>query len=106
MAAAEQFTSLHRAAPPKVAMGAPCNGCGVCCAARPCPLSYLLLGHRTDPCAALQWNAPQRRYFCGMLIAPAGFLPWLPPAWQASAGRLFCRWIAAGVGCDTDIAVE
>ena len=99
----DSFIAIHPAAPPKPAPGAPCNGCGVCCAARPCPVSRLLLGHRTGACPALQWNAAEQRYRCGMVMAPAHFLRWLPPGWNAFCGRRFARWIAAGQGCDSDI---
>ena len=97
------FIAIHPAAPPKPASGTPCNGCGVCCAAAPCPLSRLLLGHRTGSCHALHWQASGRRYVCGMVAAPARFLPWLPQRWNAFAGRRCARWIAAGAGCDSDI---
>jgi len=99
----ESFIAIHPAAPPKPALGAPCNGCGVCCAALPCPVSRLLLGHRGGACPALQWRAPDRRYVCGMVTAPAGFLRWLPQGWSAFASRRFARWIAADRGCDCDI---
>ena len=103
MSADESFIAIHPAAPPKPALGAPCNGCGVCCAAQPCPVSQLLLGHRTGACPALQWRESERRYFCGMVLAPANFLRWLPQSWSAFCGRRFARWIAAGIGCDSDI---
>ena len=41
-----QTIHLHRDAPPKPAVGAPCNGCGVCCAAAPCPASLLIFSRR------------------------------------------------------------
>jgi hypothetical protein len=103
MPADESFITIHLAAPPKPSLGAPCNGCGVCCAAQPCPVSRLLLGHRTGACPALQWRESEHRYFCGMAIAPANFLRWLPQGWSAFCGRRFARWIAAGIGCDSDI---
>lgn len=85
---------LHAAAPDKPPVGAPCNGCGVCCAIAPCPLSRFLLGHRTgSPCPALRWE--DARYLCGLIAAPAGIARWLPR-------RLVLRWIAAGSGCDCD----
>lgn len=99
----EAFIAIHPAAPPKPAPGKPCNGCGVCCAALPCPVSRLLLGHRQGACPALQWQEPQRRYACGMVAAPASFLHWLPQRWSAFASRRFARWIAAGSGCDSTI---
>lgn len=103
MAPNETFIAIHPAAPPKPALGAPCNGCGVCCAALPCPLSRLLLGHRVGACPALHWSERQHRYECGMVTKPASFLRWLPPRWNAFAGRRCARWIAAGIGCDADI---
>ncbi len=99
----EFFIAIHPAAPSKRAFGATCNGCGICCAARPCPVSRLLLGHRTGACPALQWQEADRRYVCGMAIAPASCLRWLPQRWSAFAGRRCARWIAAGLGCDSDI---
>jgi hypothetical protein len=97
------FIKIHPAAPSKPALGAPCNGCGVCCAALPCPLSRLLLGHRTGSCPALQWREAGQRYVCGMVLAPATFLGWLPRRCNAFAARRCARWIAAGIGCDSDI---
>lgn len=99
----EFFITIHAAAPPKPAFGAACNGCGVCCAAQPCPVSRLLLAHRSGACPALQWQAPDRRYVCGMVTAPASYLRWLPRRWNAFASRRFARWIAAGLGCDSNI---
>jgi hypothetical protein len=88
---------LHAAAPPKPPVGAPCNGCGVCCAIVPCPLSRFLLGHRRGRCPALAWQG--ERYVCGLLDAPTGLARWLPR-------RLALRWIGAGCGCDCDAVVE
>lgn len=105
MPADESFIAIHAAAPPKAALGAPCNGCGVCCAALPCPLSRLLLGHRHGACPALTWEGAARRYVCGMVTQPARFLRWLPRRWSAFAGRRCARWIAAGRGCDSVIEV-
>ena len=104
--AGESLITLHPAAPPKPAPGAPCNGCGACCAAQPCPLSFLLLGHRTGSCPALQWLEPERLYACGMVMAPANFLRWLPQRWNAFAARRCARWIAAGSGCDFDAEIS
>lgn len=101
----ESCIAIHPAAPAKPMLGAPCNGCGVCCAARPCPVSRLLLGHRAGTCPALQWRESERRYRCGMAVAPASFLRWLPQRWNAFAGRRFARWIAAGSGCDSTIEI-
>ena len=100
MPGSEHFIAIHPAAPAKPALGAPCNGCGVCCAAEPCPVSRFLLGHRTGACPALQWHEPEQRYVCGMAIMPAVHLRWLPLRLEAPLSRLSLRWIAAGSGCD------
>lgn len=105
MPAEDRFISLHFAAPPKPACGEPCNGCGACCAALPCPLSRLLLGHRTGSCPALQWRAGESRYVCGLVILPSAQLRWLPSLSDALFSRLARRWIAAGSGCDFDADV-
>lgn len=105
MRRAPGLIEIHPAAPPKPAQGAPCNGCGVCCAALPCPVSRLLLDHRRGGCPALQWDGPEQRYRCGMVLAPAQYVSWLPRRWNAFAGRRFARWIAAGRGCDSDIEI-
>lgn len=88
---------LHAAAPSKPPVGAPCNGCGVCCAIAPCPLSRFLLGHCRGACPALTWN--EGRYACGLVAAPRGLARWLPR-------RLVLRWIGAGCGCDCDASEE
>jgi len=91
---------LQREAPAKPAPGAPCNGCGVCCAAAPCPLSRLLLAHRHGPCPALQWQTADSRYGCGLLLAPRRYLRWLPAMAQPLFLRLARRYLAIGHGCD------
>ena len=96
---------IHADAPAKPLPGAACNGCGVCCALMPCPLSRALLGHRTGSCPALTWQSEGRRYACGLVIAPASHLRWLPLPLAALATRLARRWIAAGTGCDCDAEV-
>lgn len=88
---------LHAAAPDKPAVGAPCNGCGICCAMEPCPLSLLLLRRRQGACPALAWR--DGRYVCGLATDPQGIARWLPRAW-------LLRWIAAGKGCDCDAEEE
>lgn len=100
-----QVVHLQRAAPAKPAVGAPCNGCGVCCAAEPCPVGMLLFRQRHGPCPALIWQAAEARYRCGLLCAPARHLRWLPRAADRFAARLFARWIAAGAGCDSTVEI-
>ncbi|SCK15946.1 hypothetical protein [Vogesella sp. LIG4] len=100
---ATQRIWLQRAAPAKPAFGAPCNGCGVCCASAPCPLSRLLLRHRHGPCPALIWQADAARYHCGLLTAPRQYLHWLPAALLPAFGRLARRYLAIGHGCDAAV---
>jgi hypothetical protein len=103
-----QIIHIHRAAPPKPAQGESCNGCGICCLSEPCPVGMLLSRKRHGACDALRWSDEQRRYRCGMLVAPMESLGWrdsIPvKRWLAAwLSRRSVRWIAAGVGCDCDL---
>ncbi|MBX3611197.1 MAG: hypothetical protein KF871_15000 [Hydrogenophaga sp.] len=92
-------------APPKPALGAPCNGCGVCCLLEPCPLGQVISRKRSGACDALRWDADARQYRCGALTDSAGVLG---KRWAFAAPllrRLARRWIAAGVGCDASVEV-
>jgi len=80
-----QVIRLHPAAPEKPAETAPCNGCGVCCAAEPCPIGVLVSGRRSGACAALSWHDDAGLYRCGLVADPRGVLP--PPARRAGPGR-------------------
>jgi hypothetical protein len=82
---------IHALAPPKPAVGAACNGCGVCCLAQPCPLGMLVSRRRTGACAALRWDDDAARYRCGLIDVQR--------PWRTALAR---RWIAAGRGCDSD----
>ncbi len=87
-----RIIQLHVQAPAKPAEGAACNGCGVCCAAEPCPLGMLLSLRRQGRCRMLVWDDATGRYGCTALAqAPALVAP------------LVRRWIAAGAGCDSDL---
>ncbi|MBS0392235.1 MAG: hypothetical protein KGM60_11980 [Comamonadaceae bacterium] len=87
-------------APPKPPLGAPCNGCGLCCLLEPCPLGMVLSRRRSGACVMLRWDEAQQRYGCGALMAaPQG---WLGLVRQ----RLVRRWIAAGAGCDADLQAQ
>lgn len=102
----KQIIWLQKAAPLKPDEGQPCNGCGLCCAAMPCPLSRSLLGHRRDACPALQWHAADSVYRCGLIIRPDHYLRWLP-RWAAGLFRRFARrYLAIDQGCDTDVDLE
>ncbi len=97
-----QTIVIHPEAPDKPAWGEGCNGCGVCCAAEPCPMGVLVSGRRQGACRALQWHAAERRYLCGMLSTPERYLGvnhrWLNTLVSAVTRRL----ISAGSGCDSD----
>ena len=84
---------LHPLAPLKPAPGATCNGCGVCCAAEPCPLGIVVSRRRRGACAALRWDDGERRYRCGLLAGTASPL----------RRGVVARWIGAGSGCDCDL---
>jgi hypothetical protein len=105
----EQIIQIHPAAPPKPAEGQPCNGCGVCCLSAPCPIGILVSRRTSGACSALQWSAPDSRYVCGMLRAPLQVLGWRGAAGGRLARlltRLSARWIAAGIGCDSNLQVS
>ncbi|MBN9409664.1 MAG: hypothetical protein J0H69_10990 [Burkholderiales bacterium] len=100
-----QVIHIHPEAPAKPAYGAPCNGCGVCCLAEPCPLGMVVSRRRHGACDALRWRAAEARYVCGMVADPAEVLG---PRWRFAApllARLARRWISAGSGCDAAIEV-
>lgn len=94
-----QTLQLHRDAPDKPPHGAPCNRCGVCCAAEPCPVGQLIFRQRRGACPALEWQGTA--YACALLTNPERTLSWLPKRWWPLAQRCFSRWIAAGKGCDS-----
>lgn len=94
---------IHPEAPPKPALGQPCNGCGLCCLAEPCPVGMVISRKRTGACEALRWQADAAQYRCGLLTDTAEVLG---PRWTWAAPllrRLARRWISAGSGCDADL---
>ena len=94
---------IHADAPLKPAWGAACNGCDVCCLTEPCPVGMLVSRKRRGACSALVWSEPAARYHCGLLTDPQRSIR---PAWLARlVGRFARRWIAAGIGCDSDLAL-
>jgi hypothetical protein len=104
--ARDQIVHIHAEAPPKPALGAPCNGCGVCCLVEPCPLGQVISRKRTGACDALRWQSEAGVYRCGMLSDTDAVVGarwrWLVPLLR----RLARRWIAAGVGCDATLEVR
>ena len=113
MAATEHTIHIHPLAPPKAALGAACNGCGVCCLFAPCPLGMVLSRRRSGACAALRWDDTLVQYRCGALVAPRDVVVQaLPRGMRAVAPalapllrQLAARWIAAGSGCDSSLEV-
>jgi len=89
------------AAPDKPALGAPCNGCGICCLAEPCPVGMLVTRRRRGACALLRWRAEQGRYVCA-LLEPRPHVPW----WRRPGRALLRRWLAIDRGCDSDASVS
>lgn len=107
---------LKQQAPVKPALGQVCNGCGVCCTAEPCPVARVFLWQRHGACRALQWQDTEKIYRCGLLVQPRDYLRWLryvlkcvPLSWQTEAEkiiqRVIRRWIASGIGCDSDAEI-
>ncbi|MDR2637488.1 MAG: hypothetical protein LBB55_04045 [Zoogloeaceae bacterium] len=103
----------HVGAPEKPPVGAPCNGCGLCCLSGPCPLGMLLSRRFSGACALLSWHAAQRRYVCGALarwqddmgnpMSKPGDATRKARGWRRLMYKLARRWIAAGIGCDADL---
>lgn len=55
----------RRRTPEKPKLGQPCNGCGVCCIATPCPVSRAVLGQEVGPCRALTFE--DGRFWCDLV---------------------------------------
>ncbi len=95
-----QTIHLHRDAPPKPALGAACNGCGVCCASEPCPVGMLVSRRRRGRCSALVWQDDAARYVCGLITEPARFSRAQSPIVNRLVRAAAARFIASGIGCD------
>jgi hypothetical protein len=105
-----QVIHIHAQAPAKPALGAACNGCGVCCLAEPCPVGMVLSRRRHGACVAVTWVEQEQRYRCGVAMEPLRYLPrWmrrLPAGLPPWFSRVALRFIAAGKGCDSDATLE
>ena len=97
---------LLRQAPSPPGAGQTCNGCGLCCAAEPCPLGALVSGRRNGRCRALAWSADACAYRCRMISRPQALWPWLPRWTVPLVSRLARRWVAAGTRCDAELTHE
>ena len=99
----QQVIAIALEAPTKPALGQPCNGCGVCCAAEPCPIGAIVSRSTMGRCAALTWqDEPVPRYVCGVVSDAQRFLPSSLQALAGPMSRLAHRFISAGTGCDSD----
>lgn len=75
----------------------------------PCPVGMLVSRRRRGACAALVWSDAESRYRCGMVTEPGHHLPrWVAgrPRLRRLASRWALRFIAAGIGCDSDAELE
>jgi len=95
-----QAVELHPLSPSKPDYSARCNGCGVCCAAEPCPVAYVFLFQIKGKCRALLWQDGASRYVCGMVVCPDRYVSLIPEILRERIGRFFASRIAAGMGCD------
>ena len=86
-------------APEKPEEGAPCNGCGFCCAADPCGLAVEFLGVTVGPCPAMEFEAG--RFWCGLVRNPSSYLD-MPAFGDPVVGAIFARAVGIGRGCDSD----
>lgn len=101
-----QVIHLQPEAPPKPALGQPCNGCGVCCASEPCPVGVLVSRRRHGACAALVWAGDEGAYRCGLIVQPAAYLPRTLSGLAPLLSRAARRFISAGSGCDSSVTAE
>ncbi|MGL6042100.1 MAG: hypothetical protein ACRC01_13000 [Deefgea sp.] len=62
----------------------------------------LISRKRRGRCDTLLWDENQVRYLCGVVIQPDVYFPFKYPWLNRLISRLARRWIAAGMGCDSD----
>lgn len=89
----------------KPEIGAPCNGCGLCCRTRVCSTGSFALrlvrrfGERVDgPCPALE-PRPDGSVACGLVAHPRAYLRNHPRP-DAALRFAVAVLIGAGAGCD------
>lgn len=102
---ATKIIEIHALAPNKPPYASACNGCGVCCAAEPCPVAFILLMQFNGSCGALEWQVESNRYVCGLVGRPDHYVWWIPKRWRVQVGQFVLSRIASGIGCDSDVDV-
>ena len=86
----------------KPAFGKPCNQCGICCMAEPCPLGMHLFNVTHGRCPALIEDK-NNTYACGLVKRPAHYVS--PERLKDRTAAGLCRSakliINTGGGCDS-----
>ena len=83
-------TEAIERAPPKPRYGAPCNGCGLCCAAEVCAIGREAFGTTEAPCPGMMFN--EGRFQCEMILIEQ----------MAGMEPLLVQALGIGKGCDAD----
>jgi hypothetical protein len=87
--------------PTKPAVGAPCTGCGLCCAQAVCRVGqqYLPGGPHAAPCPALEYA--DGRLWCGLVRRPHHYLGLSFRAADSVLRPLFAALLGIAQGCDS-----
>lgn len=85
--------------PMKARHGSPCNGCGWCCAMKPCGVANDLLSQTEGPCRALEPH--EGAFRCGLMVRPSRYLD-TPESGDSFLGGIIAEALGAGRGCDSD----
>lgn len=84
--------------------GAPCNGCGVCCATSLCPIALTLFD--AAPCPALA-RLDDGRQACAVMSDPRAYAPArVALHGLANVRRAAAVILCAGLGCDAAMPGE
>lgn len=97
------LTLIHTTpAPAKPDHGAPCNGCGLCCAAEPCGVAVMMIGADPEhgPCPALEHDGG--KFVCGLIVKPSRHSSQVHPWADELVGQMVAATLGAGRGCDSD----
>lgn len=93
----EAMHGIAKGPPRKPSEGAPCNGCGLCCALQLCPIAIEFIEAAEAPCPAMEYAGG--RFWCGLARYPSRYF-----GTPASSDRLIRPMVQAelsiGEGCD------